>query len=157
MKNSNLNLGLWSVCLSFLFVITPCAAQIYKWIDANGVTHYAASKEEAGRAQAAEVSVKAQGPSEEESKAARQYWEDKDKGFNQRQAQKKLTEKPVAPAPAVAKAPKSLSGGIDDGTDASKCNFARDVLSGALKHRSGAPTTDKDRKVAENDIRFFCH
>jgi hypothetical protein len=56
----------------------------------------------------------------------------------------------------VATSPKSLSGGKSDETDASRCNLARDVISGAVRHRNGAPTDKNDREVAENDIRAFC-
>jgi hypothetical protein len=56
----------------------------------------------------------------------------------------------------VAK-PKSLSGGRSDDSDGSRCNLARDVLSGAVRHTNGAPTDKYDREIAENDVRAYCH
>lgn len=159
MKAFNLDPGLSSVFLTLLLASSPCAAQIYKWVDANGQTHYAASKEAAGQAKADELKVNARGPSEEEAKASAQSWQIINQGVDQRLADKQRAEKPltpVAPMPPVAKAPKSLSGAVDDGSNASKCNYAKDVLSGAIVRRNGAPTSAQDRAVAQNDIKYFC-
>lgn len=158
MKNPSLNPGLSGVFVALVFVALPCAAQVYKWVDANGQTHYAASKEAAGQAKAAEVKINAGGPSEEEAKASLQSWQIMNQGADRRLADKQRAEKEAEPTdpPPDAKAPKSLSDGIDDGSNASKCNFAKDVLSGALKRTDGLPTTANDRKVAENDIKIFC-
>lgn len=57
----------------------------------------------------------------------------------------------------MAAMPRPLSGGKENGTDASRCALARDVLSGAVRHRNGTPTDANDREVAQNDIRAFCH
>lgn len=154
MKNPSLHSGLSGAFLALVFAALPCAAQVYKWVDANGRTHYAASKEEAGQAKAAEVKIKAGGPSEEEAKASAQSWQIRNRGVDQRLAEKPIAV--VAPPPQVARAPRSLSGGIDDGSAESKCNFARDILSGGLKRRDGLPLSAGDRNIAQNDIKVFC-
>jgi hypothetical protein len=129
-------------------------AEIYKWVDANGQTHYSESKATAGKANSVEVKVKAPAPSPDQVKAAREYWQDQDRQLNEREMQRQ-SKKPSGPP--MTPRPKSLSGGVSDSTDASKCNLARDVLSGAVQHRSGAPIDKYDLDTAKNDVRLFCH
>lgn len=155
MKTANLKPGLLSVCLTLLFASSTGHAEIYKWVDANGQTHYSERKEDADKAKAAELKVRSQGPSAEESKASLEYWQEQDRQFKQRQAQKQLAKR--ASMPPVATQPRSLSGGRADGTDASRCNLARDVLSGAVRLRNGLPTGAIERKTAEDDVRLACH
>jgi hypothetical protein len=129
-------------------------AEIYKWVDANGRTHYSENKATAGKANSVEVKVKAPAPSPDQVKAAREYWQDQDRQLNEREMQRQ-SKKPSGPP--MTPRPKSLSGGVSDSTDASKCNLARDVLSGAVQHRSGAPIDKYDLDTAKNDVRLFCH
>lgn len=142
-----------SICLALLFASAASHAEIYKWVDANGKTHYSERKDDAGRAKAVELKAASPAKSTTATDSPAEYWQDQERQFRQRQIQKQ-TEKPVAPI-ADAK-PKSLSGGRSDGTDASRCNLARDVLSGAVRHPDGSPTDDYDREVAQNDIRTYC-
>jgi hypothetical protein len=154
MKISNFNRCISGVCLIFLFVSSACHAEIFKWVDANGRTHYAERKDDAGKAKAVELKVKSEPISTQAASSPAQYWQEQEIKFKQRQAQKS-TEKPDGP-PATSR-PKPLSNGRSDDTDASRCNLARDVLSGAVRHRNQAPTDKYDREVAENDIRAYCH
>jgi len=79
-------------------------------------------------------------------------------GPQERQFRQRQAERSAQPPPAPADTqPKSLSGGRIEETDAAKCNYARDILSGALLHRNGAPTDENDRRIAENDSRTYCH
>jgi hypothetical protein len=149
MATSNFNQGILCACLSLLFVSAASPAEIYKWVDEKGQTHYSERKEDAGKAKAVELKVKA----EPESKQAPQDWQEQERQSRQRQL-KKLNEKPSGP-PADTR-PKALSDGRSDDTDASRCNLARDVISGAVRHPNGKPTDDYDRAIAENDIRSFC-
>ncbi len=41
-------------------------------------------------------------------------------------------------------------------TDKAKCELARDVTSGAVRHVNGAVTDANDRQIAERDIQTFC-
>ena len=147
--------GTLSVCLALLLAPSVSHAQIYKWVDANGQMHYSERKEDADKAKAAELKVNSGAPSKEESNAALKYWQDQDREFKQRQAQKQMAER--ASIPPVATQSRSLSGGRADGSDASRCNLARDVLSGAVRLRNGLPTGAVERKTAEDDIRLACH
>lgn len=124
-------------------------AEVYKWVDANGETHYSERKEDAGKAKT--VQLKAVPTSTDATNSSPPYWQKQEGKVIELQAQ----EKPSAPP--VATRPKSLSGGKSDATDASRCNLARDVINGAVRHPNGAPTDKHDLEVAENDIRAFCH
>lgn len=130
-------------------------AQIYKWVDANGRTHYSEKKEDAGTAKTEELRVTSQPTSSPATTASADSWQEQDRQFRQRQVEKSITQT-YGPSP-MAKIPKSLSGGKSDETAASKCNLARDVISGAVRHTNGARTDKYDIEVAENDVRAFCH
>jgi hypothetical protein len=136
-----------------LFVSSTIHAQIYKWVDASGQTHYSERKEDAGKATAVELKVESQSMSTRATNSSAQDWQEKERQFKQRQIQKP-NERTYGP-PAATR-PQALSGGKSDETDSSRCNLARDVISGAVKHRNGAPIDKHDREVAENDIRAFC-
>src|SRR5450759_1174685 len=153
MKISNSNQSILSVCLTLLFVSSTSHAQIYKWVDASGQTHYSERKEDAGKAKAVELKVESQPISTQATNSSAQDWQEQERQFKQRQAQKLNEKKYVSP---VATRPKSLTGGKSDDPDAWRCSLARDVISGAVRHRNGAPTDKNDREVAENDIRAFC-
>jgi hypothetical protein len=153
MKIANFNQGVFSACLTILFVSSTSHAEIYKWVDANGRTHYSEKKEDA-KAKALELKVKSEPVSASATGTPTEYWQDQERKFRQRQAQQ---AKERANGSAVDARPKSLSGGRSDETSASRCNLARDVISGAVRHPNGAPTDEYDRKVAENDIRTYCH
>lgn len=128
--------------------------EIYKWVDANGRTHYSERKDEAGRAR--KVVTEAAPPSDNTAATvpSSEYWQDQERQFRQRQIQKGIDAKGADTT--STKKTKSLSGGREDGTDASKCNLARDIVSGAVKHWNGKPTDKYDIEIAENDIRMFC-
>lgn len=154
MKISNFNRGVFSACLALLFASSGSHAEIYKWVDANGQTHYSERKEDAGKANAVELNVGPAPKSAQASDSPTQYWQEQEIKFRQRQVQK-ANEKLQGP-PVAATRPKSLSGGRSDDTDASRCTLARDVVGGALKHSNGAPVDRYDREIAENDIRAYC-
>ena len=153
MKGSNSNRSILCVCLTLLLVSSTSHAQIYKWVDASGQTHYSESKEDAGKAKAVELKVESQSISTRATNSSAQDWQEQERQFKQRQAQKP-NEKTYGPP--LATRPQSLSGGKSDETYASRCNLARDVISGAVRHRNRAPIDKHDREVAANDIRAFC-
>lgn len=147
------NRGLSRAGLALLMLPATGHAGIYKWVDANGQTHYSERKEDAGKAKTMDVKVMSQPASPPATKPSPQNGPDGERQLYLRQAQKQNV-KPYEPP--VAATPKSLSGGRSDETDASRCNLARDVISGAVRHFNGAPTDDYDRQIAENDIRAYC-
>lgn len=136
-----------------LFLLSPVSqAQIYKWVDEQGRTHYSERKEDAGKAKVVDLRVTRQ-PVAAPSKSSpeRAIRAQDEVRMNYVPGPKKQDYTPPEPAP-----PKSLSGGRADDTDASRCNLARDVVSGAVQHPNGAPIDAYDRQIAENDIRAFC-
>lgn len=137
--------------VSLLFFLVPCGAfaQIYKWADKNGQVHYSQTPPPGQAAGAIDFreSQLGQAPPPKPVEAP---------------VSAASRPAPVASATAPKKKvppepPKSLSGGKSDESDEARCNFARDILSGAVK-RAGrrAPVDDNDRAVAENDVRMFC-
>lgn len=132
-------------------IASDCHAQIYKWVDANGRTHYSADKSDAGNAKAEALKIESR-PNASDPRSSADYWQDQERTFRQRQIKREHAQ-----APAATPKPRSLSGGREDGSDASRCALAKDVLSGAVRHGSGAPTDKYDREVAENNVRMFCH
>ena len=129
--------------------VTPSGvfAQIYKWTEINGQVHYSQTPPLGQRAGAVDIresqfgeaspAKPVESPAFAASRPAAFATPPKNKG---------------QPHP-----PKSLSGGRTDESDEARCNFARDILSGALNRvgRRG-PIDDNDRAVAENDVRMFC-
>lgn len=125
-------------------------AQIYKWVDDKGVTHYSTDKTAASRgATVREVKVQA-GPATAAGTPAAT-------AAGPLPAPIAATPQAAHPQPqAQQRAPRFLSGGREHGTDASRCALARDVLSGAVRHGNGAPTDAHDVEVARSDVRLFC-
>lgn len=141
------------VCLAFLLLPFTGHAEIFKWVDAKGQTHYSERKEDAGKARPEELKVKSQPPSTQSPGSSRPDWREQEQQLQQRQAQKQREN--AAQAPVMTR-PRSLSGGRSDDTAASKCNLARDVLSGAVRRTSGAPVDKYDLDIAKNDVSAFC-
>jgi hypothetical protein len=151
MKYSAAGLFTLHVVLTSLAASEAVAAEVYKWIDKEGKVHYSERRPPQAGEKAIGIRIsnspgqtvgpaatnassfpEASGPTE----AVKQREDVRQGSSNSR--------------------PKSLSGGKIDETKESKCNLARDVLSGAVKHRNGAQTDAYDRQVAENDVRIFC-
>jgi hypothetical protein len=153
MKISHFNQCLFSTFLALLFFSSTAHAQIYKWVDENGRTHYSEKKEDAGKSSPEAVKVNAQPTSTQSSKAYTDYW--KEQGRLNRQRQIEEQNKKTYGSP-TAQRPRSLSGGKSDNTDQSKCNLARDVINGAVRHTNGAPIDKHDRDVAQRDIEKYC-
>jgi hypothetical protein len=147
MNDSNSNQWILGICISLLFVPGIANAQIYKWVDASGQTHYSEKKEDADKAQALALKIKSEPKSTQEADPLMQNLRAQERQSKQRREQNKVERTPSSPAPSKAE---SRSGGYSD------CQLARDVLSGAVKHRNGAPTDAYDREVAENDVRTYC-
>ena len=120
-------------------------AEIYKWVDEKGQTHYGERKP--GSASASKVTIQ---PSASPAPAAPPPSAPNDNWLRR--------PKPVAKAPArpVEQTRRSRTGGREDGTDASRCALARDVLDGNLEHANGNPIDKHDIDVAKNDIKLFC-
>lgn len=141
-----------SLLAAALLLQAPCHADIYKWVDANGKTHYSDRKDVAGNAQVNALRHDA-APSAPPP-AAGPTWQERERQYKLRQA------RGDSQVQAQAARPPRLSqsyGSNQIDTDKSKCELARDVVSGAVRHSGGAVTDANDRQIAQRDIGQFCH
>jgi len=128
-----------------------CQAQLYKWVDANGQTHYADRKEEAGNARVDEMkvtipSIAVQDPARVPGQ--RQF----EAAIKRRQTEQARQAAAAAHPPAPSRSYYTN----EAETDASRCRLAQDIRSGrAVRLRS--PTDANDRAIAGQDIKHFCH
>lgn len=125
------------------------AAQVYKWVDKDGKVHYSQRKEDAPES-AKPLDIKTPPPAAQPASEAANGRKPWDPVWPK-------PSKPFEPAVPAPLRPKPLSNGREDGSDQSRCNLARDVLSGAVRHGNGKATDAYDREVAQNDVRNFCH
>jgi hypothetical protein len=153
-RTKTILLILMSAFLIAVLVSKNSFAQIYKWVDSNGITHYSEKKEHAPTSKIDQLNIKPQSKSADAATASAEYWQEQDRQFRQRQAENSVN-RTNRPSQTTTK-PESLSGGRSGDTAASKCNLARDVINGAVRHSNGAPIDRYDRETAENDVRAFC-
>jgi hypothetical protein len=127
--------------------IAPLAhAELYKYVDAAGRTHYTDNKAEAAQGGAKELKV-APPPAQA---AGTPDWKRQEEAFKRRQAEARLRERET-----TTYAPRQ-QGRVTPENDAARCQLARDVVSGAVEHTNGAVTDGKDIQVARRDIEKFC-
>ena len=151
MKILNFRQVMQYACLAFLFASSDSQAGIYKWVDANGQTHYSEKKKDADKA--VELKVKSEPISAQEGSSPAQFFQE-DSRLKQRQVKKQNERQSESTDDAR---PISLSGGRSDDTDISKCNLAKDIINGAVGHSNGQPIDKYDLEIAENDVRTYCH
>jgi hypothetical protein len=141
--------------LAAILAVLPllCHAEVYKWTDAHGVVHYSDNKFEAGNAQVAELKV---GGAPTPAPAG-PTWQQRDAEFRRRQQHALMAPnyRPARAAPQPVN-PKRPYYSDEVATDASRCELARDIISGAATPISGRQTSGHDREVAGNDVRAFC-
>lgn len=150
MKISNLVRAVLAT-LTCVLLSSPGHAEIYKWVDAKGQTHYTERKADAGDARTEELKVSPPPDTSNTFTPPTSDWRPRD-----RSGLPTSTQSPWPPGPPERKGPKAVSDGIDHGTNASRCALARDILSGARARRN-KPTDTYDREVAQNDIKAFCN
>lgn len=126
-------------------------ADIYKWVDANGVTNYTDNPDLAGGAPVQMLKTAAAPAAD-----AAGTWRQREAEFQRRQQHKLM-------APGYR--PRDQSGGgagavVHRGgqpeTDATRCALARAVIDGTVRHANDMPIDRHDREVAANDIRAYC-
>lgn len=137
-----------AACFGSLLASAAHAAEIYKWVDKDGKTHYSSRKEDAagapattirpGAAPGADASVPPAAPASNEEIIRRPA---------------RTIDSPYAP-PAPQQRPAVRD--YRSEAPADKCQLARDILSGKARRGNGAPTTAGDREIAESDVRTFC-
>lgn len=128
-------------------------AQIFKWVDQEGKTHYSSHMHGAGLASVdAVVHTPGWAKVQAAADASALQWQARERDFQRRQTGR------VDDAVEAAR-PKRLSTGYGSNqidTDKAKCDLARDILSGAVAHRTGAVIDANDRQIAERDVKAFC-
>lgn len=127
-------------------------AQIYKWTDAEGRVHYGDRQEAAGGKPTQQVKVAPAPPAPQPASAP-----ETPPGWVWPADGAASAASARAARPAAPRVPPSLSGGRENGSDASRCALARDVLNGSLRHANGAPVDQYDRDIARADVQRFCH
>ena len=130
-----------------LFLASTSVAQMYKWVDANGRTHYSDKKYEAG-SKAEEVKVR---HSKQVAPPVPKY--------NPRSLDEQQEARNAAAEASnqTKRGDKRSWGGDQVETDATRCALARDILSGVAKHGNGVVTDANDKQVAQNDVSRYCH
>lgn len=145
-----------SVFLTFAFWSPTCPAEIFKWIDADGNTHFSDRRQGAG-ANLIPSTAESRETSPGTPDLSAQYWKEQERQFRQRQISREAEE---SRRRSAVKKPKSLSGGTAKwaDTDAWRCNLARDIISGAVRRGVLQPPIDQyDIKLAKENVRVFCH
>ena len=134
--------------------LSPAHAELYKWVDAQGKTHYSDKADGAGKAAVKELRVD-QAPAPTPAKpAGTPDWKKQEEQYRQRQA-KLAAAHPEGGGHAHVRQEGYRSGKLE--TDGNRCRLARDILSGAARHTGGAPTDANDREIATRDVGAFCH
>ena len=144
---------IWSAWLFTLLLPTVCMAEIYKWVDENGMTHFSERKDPSGKARPLGLATSTRPESAPTNESSAQYWQEQETLFRQRQAEKSAN---TAGKKTSSARPRSVTGGRSDDTDASRCALAQDVLNGSLSHPNGEPIDKYDLETAENDVRSYC-
>lgn len=134
-----------ALCTAALCIAgAPGHATVYKWVDAQGQTHYGERPPESAK-QATQVKVPPPGSARVPQEPSTDYLVSPSKFAAP-------VKPPVrAPHPMPRATPR-----YDQGTPESRCTLARDILSGAARHRNGKPTDAYDREVARNDVKEAC-
>jgi hypothetical protein len=147
-RNEDHAVKYWVALLLFVAPI-GAFAQIYKWTDKNGQVHYSQTPPPGQAAGAVEFRESQLGEAPLPKPA--------DSPASAASRPTPAASAAVSPKKSPPQPPKSLSGGKSDESDEARCNFARDILSGAVK-RAGrrGPVDDDDRAIAANDVRMFC-
>jgi hypothetical protein len=139
--------------LFLLSTTSAVHAQLYKWVDAQGKTHYADKADGAGKAKVKELALDV-APATPSKSGTVPDWQKQEEAYRKRQEQHADTARMPHGPSLPARQEGYRSGKLE--TDANRCRLARDVLSGAARHSGGAPTDANDRETATRDVSSFC-
>ncbi|MEC5160440.1 MULTISPECIES: DUF4124 domain-containing protein [unclassified Janthinobacterium] len=155
MANKKKNKLAWLGAFLMLSQVSPAShAEIYKWVDANGKTQYSDNKDQAGKAQVEELKVKSTPAPSPPTASSMPTWQQREMEFKRRQLEKNRMQEPFR----ISEGPKArwTFKPNQPETDATRCDLAHDVKSGAVSHRNGERIDSNDREVADRDIRAYC-
>ena len=154
MNIANLDQNISIIWLALTSLSGTCHAEIYKWVDASGQTHFS---ERATVAGAKLIELKEEAPATTQPPSSSRYWKEQERQFQERQWSNRMLEQ--LRRPRLPEPPKSLSGGSKkfEDSDTWRCNLAKDIVSGAVKHSNGFSTNEYDITLAKENVRVFCH
>ena len=144
------------IALALLFVSPAGYAQIYKWVDENGRTHYSEKKEDAGKASTSAVKVNAPSGPTQSAESSAEHWQEQERLRKQRNIEEEYRKRPALSIQFKLPPQQNTAAPTGQNADDSRCRLARDVLNGAVRHSNGAKTDDYDRKVAQRDVEKYC-
>lgn len=123
------------------------AQQVYKWVDAQGRTHYSQNKDDAVNAKTNELTIKL--PPQDAPPPQRQapaFPQSASKPATNEASRSKGPEPSAKPGWEYSNKPE---------TNESRCALARAVADGSAQ-RATRKTDQHDRDIAQNDIKAFC-
>jgi len=140
-----------------LYMILMCYssmtyADIFKWVDGNGRTHYSDTPLRVGNSNVEKLKISSPNISTGHTAEPIKFLNTK----NLTHKSLKRT-KQVKHNTNLYNLSKVNWGGDGPETDKKQCALARDILSGAAKHSNGVVTDAYDIKVAQRDLSKFCH
>jgi hypothetical protein len=137
-----------------IFYSSISYAEIFKWVDSNGRTHYSDTKLSVGKSNV--ETLKISSPNITIGHTAEPIYSLKKENLvhTPSKTKKQIKQNKIAPLFKIAK---SGWGGKGPETDKKRCALARDILSGAARHTNGLATDTHDIKVAQRDVGKFCH
>ena len=121
------------ICLLWALLV-PATAQVYKWVDEKGVTHYGERPPEGKKAQQVEQRLATPGPAP--GKSTQPSWKDKDLEFRSRRVESQQAE---------AKQQQR------DAAQRQACNQARDHLAQMKMARGVYRLDEKGERVYQSD------
>jgi hypothetical protein len=135
-----------------LCALSPAHAELYKWVDAQGKTHYSDKADGAGKAKVQQLRVDTAPTPAPAKTGDTPDWQKQEAAYRKRQEQGGAARIPNGGMRASQEGYRS---GKEE-TDSNRCRLARDILSGAARHSGGAPTDANDREIATRDVGAFC-
>jgi hypothetical protein len=139
-----------------LCLVTPVhAQQVYKWVDAQGRTHYSQNKDDAANAKAKVDEMTIKLPPQEAPPPTRVRPVAPDKASQPAAKPRNTATRPGDQAPAEK--PGWEYSDKRPETNESRCALARAIVEGRAERSNSQYKTDQhDRDVAQNDIKAFC-
>jgi len=124
---------LLKICILWALLV-PASAQVYKWVDEKGVTHYGERPPQGKSAQEVEQRLANPGPAS--GKAAQPNWKEQDLEFRRRRIESEQTEAKTRQREASQK---------------QACNQARDQLAQMKSARRVYRLDEKGERVFQSD------
>jgi hypothetical protein len=124
---------LLKICVLWALLV-PAVAQVYKWVDEKGVTHYGERPPQGKKAQ--EVEQRLANPGSAPGKAAQPSWKEQDLEFRRRRIETEQTEAKTKQQEAAR---------------SQACNQARDQLAQTRSARRLYRLDEKGERVFQSD------